>query len=244
MDSESSLPQETLVFRECVSPIASKLRTRMQNRPNRSEQVTDIFGFLGDHLRQIGENVGRLADEVNQIGELRGITDTPENAMRRSAARMELCLERLLDDYDEVRRASFGYADSEGFRLLEKTYRDTLQQFQDWLDELIECLNDPMGALKKRGLVYEGGKPVPITLDLDFVPPPAMKDLERWSVQRGDRLINEEEARLNEASARRSRSGTGCLGLLATFGLGWWLGNAGEDYAGEDYAGEHYEDDY
>lgn len=231
MDSESSLPRETLAFRECVSPIASNLRTRMQNRPGRSEPVTDIFGFLGNHLGQIGDNVGRLVDEVNQIGELRGFADTPENAMRRSAARMEICLERLLDDYDEVRRANLGYADSEGCRLLEEAYRDTLHQIQDWLDELIECLNDPMGALKKRGLVYEEGKPVPITLDLDFVPPPAMKDLERWAVQRGDRLINEETANSNEGSGRNSRRGTGWLGLLAAFGLGWWLGGDGDcDY--------------
>ncbi|MCY4059992.1 MAG: hypothetical protein OXG44_18565, partial [Gammaproteobacteria bacterium] len=166
---------------------------------------------------------------VNQLGRLVAVADTPENAVHRGAARMEICLERLLDDYDEVRRANPGHADSEGFRLIEKVYRDTLLQIQDWLDETVECLNDPMGALKKRGLVLEEGKRVPITSDLDFEPPQSMRDLERWTLQRGDELIAEERAKLDEASARMSRSGTGCLGLLATFGLGWWLGSAGED---------------
>ena len=248
MDSESVLSRQTLALGECVRPLASKLRTRMQSTPNRSEkrkvvpgldlhrghlahgrtnrseQVTDILSFAEDHLEQIGANVGRFTGEVNQLGRLVALADTPENAVHRGAARMEICLERLLDDYDEVRRANYDHGDSEGSRLLAKLYRDTLAQIQDWLDETVECLKDPTGALKKRGLVLEEGKRVPITLDLEFEAPPSMNDLVRWTVQRGDTLIDEEEA-----SARKSRGGVGCLGLLATFGLGWWLGGAGED---------------
>ena len=239
MDSESILSRQTLALGECARPIASKLRRRMQSRPNRSERITDILSFVQNHLEQIGANVGQFTDELNQLGRLVAAADTPDNAVHRGSARMEIRLERLLDDYDEVRRANPGVADSEGSRLLEKVYRDTLHQIRDWLDDLIECLNDPMGALEKRGLVYEEGKPVPITLDLDIVPPPAMKDLERWAVQRGDGLINEETANSNEASGRLSRKGTGCLGLLATFGLGWWLGSAGDGYDDDGY-----DDDY
>lgn len=201
----------------------------MQSRPSRSERVTNILSFAGDHLEQIGANVGRFTDEVNQLGRLVAVADTPENAVHRGAARMEICLERLLDDYGEVRRANFSHEDSEGARLLEKVYRDTLLQIQDWLDETVECVNDPMGALKKRGLVLEKGKRVAITLDLDFEPPPAMDDFVQWTVQRGDTLIDEERAKSNKASGRM-----GCLGLLATFGLGWWLGSGSDDYE-DDY---------
>ena len=224
MSSESIWTRQTLALGESVRPIASKLRTRLQSRPSRSERVTDILGFVGNHLEQIGANVGRFTEEVNQLGRLVAAADTPENAVHRGAARMEICLERLLDDYDEVRRANPGPADSEGFRLIEKVYRETLLQIQDWLDETVECLNDPMGALNKRGLVLEEGKRVPITSDLDFEAPPSMNDLVQWTVQRGDTLIDEQRA-----SARKYRRGAGCLGLLATFGLGWWLGSAGED---------------
>lgn len=229
MDSESILSRQTLALGECARPIASKIRSRMQSRPNRSDRVTDILGFVQNHLEQIGANVGRFTDEVNQLGRLIAVADTPENAVHRGAARMEICLERLLDDYDEVRRANPGREDSEGCRLLERVYRDALVQVQDWLDEIVGCLSDPMGALETRGLVVEEGKRVPIPVDLDFGAPSSIKDLERWALQRGDRLIDEEAAKLTEASSRKSRSGVGCLGLLATFGLGWWLGGAGED---------------
>ena len=196
----------------------------MQSRPNRSERVTDILSFVGDHLEQIGANVGRFTDKVNQLGRLIAVADTPEYAVHRGAARMEICLERLLDDYDEVRRANPSHVDSEGCRLLEKVYRDTLVQIQDWLDETVECVNDPRGALKKRGLVLEEGKRVSITLDLDFEPPPSMNGLVRWTVQRGDTLIDEEGAKSNKAWGRMV-----WMGLLASFGLGWWLGSTGED---------------
>ena len=228
MDSESILSRQTLAFGECARPIASKLRRRMQSRPSRSERVTDILSFVQNHLEQIGANVGQFTDEFNQLGRLVAAADTPENAVHRGSARMEIRLERLLDDYDEVRRANPGIAESEGSRLLENVYRDTLLQIQGWLDDLIECLNDPMGALEKRGLVLEEGKRVPIPLDLDFESPPSMKDLERWTVEREDTLIEEEKAKLIEASGRNSRRGTGWMGLLAAFGLGWWLGDDGD----------------
>ena len=224
MNSGSILPRQTLALGKCVRPIASKFRARMERRPNRSEQETDILSFVGNHLEQIQADIGRFVDEVNQIGELLEVADTPENAVQRGAARMEICLERLLDDYDEVRRTVPGLADSEGCRLLETVYRDALLQIQGWLDDLIECLNDPMGALEKRGLALEKGKPLPITLDLELGAPPSLTDLDRWIQQREDRLIAAEEAESIEASAHMSRRRTGCLGLLATFGLGWWLG--------------------
>ncbi len=224
MNSGSILSRQTLAFGECVRPIASKFRARMERRPNRSEQETDILSFVGNHLEQIQADIGRFVDEVNEIGELLEVADIPENAVQRGAARMEICLERLLDDYDEVRRTVPGLADSEGCRLLETVYRDALLQIQGWLDDLIECLNDPMGALEKRGLALEKGKPLPITLDLELGAPPSLTDLDRWIQQREDRLIAAEEAESIEASAHMSRRRTGCLGLLATFGLGWWLG--------------------
>ena len=224
MNSGSILSRQTLALGECVRPIASKFRARMERRPKRSEQETDILSFVGNHLEQIQADIGRFVDEVNEIGELLEVADTPENAVQRGAARMEICLERLLDDYDEVRRTVPGLADSEGCRLLETVYRDALLQIQGWLDDLIECLNDPMGALEKRGLALEKGKPLPITLDLELGAPPSLTDLDRWIQQRADRLIAAEEAESIEASAHMSRRRTGCLGLLATFGLGWWLG--------------------
>lgn len=224
MDSESILSRQTLAFGECARAIASRLRTRMQSRPSRSERVTNILSFAGDHLEQIGANIERFSAEVNQLGRLVAAADTPENAVHRGGARMEICLERLLDDYDEVRRAIPGHADSEGTRLIEKVYRDTLLQIQDWLDKTVECLNDPRGALKKRGLVLEEGNRVPITLDVEFETPPSMNDLVQWTVQRGNTLIDEERA-----SAQKSQIWAFCLGLLATFGLGWLLGSAGED---------------
>lgn len=224
MNSESILTPQTVAFGECARAIASRLRTRMQSRPGRPERVTNILGFAGDHLEQIGANVGRFTDEVNQLGRLVAVADTPENAVHRGSARMEICLERLLDDYDEVRRANPGPENSEGTRLLEKVYRDTLLQIQDWLDETVECLNDPMGALKKRGLVLEAGKRVAITLDLDFEPPPSMNHLVRWTVRRGDTLIDEERAKSNKGWGHMF-----WMGLLALIGLGWLFGSPGGD---------------
>ncbi len=130
MDSESILSRQTLALGQCARPIASKLRRHMQSRPNRSERVTDILSFVHNHLEQIGANVGQFTDELNQLGRLVAAANSPENAVHRGSARMEIRLERLLDGYDEVRRAGPGLADSEGARLLEKVYCDTFEVSQ------------------------------------------------------------------------------------------------------------------
>ena len=229
MNSGSILSRRTLALGECVRPIASKFRARMESRPKRSEQVTDILSHVRSHLELIQADIDRFVDEVNRLGELLEVAETSESAVQRGAARMEICLERLLDDYDEVRRAIPGFVDSEGCRLLEQVYREALLQIRGWLDDLLECLNDPMGALQKRGLTIEEGKRVPIPLDMELGAPPSLTDLDRWIEQRADALFAAEEAKSTDASARMSRRVTGCLGLLATFGLGWWLGGNSED---------------
>ena len=229
MNSGSILSRQTLALGECVRPIASKFRARMESRPKRSEQVTDILSYVRIHMELIQADIDRFVDDVNRLGELLGVADTSEHAVQRGAARVEICLERLLDDYDEVRRAIPGSVDSEGCRLLEQVYREALLQIQGWLDDLLECLNNPMGALEKRGLTLEEGRRLPITLDLELGAPPSLTDMDRWIEQRADALFAAEEAKLADASARTSRRATGCLGLLATFGLGWWLGGNSED---------------
>lgn len=229
MNSESILSRPSVVLGDCIRPVASGMRARMESRPNRSLPIEDVFGFVDHHLEQITANAKRLVEEINRTGKLTEDADTPESAVHRGVARMEICLEHLLDDYDEVRRAILEHPDSEGRRLLEKVYRETLIQIQRLLDDIVECRDDPRGALEKRGLTIEEGKPKPIRLDLVLEAPPSMNVLETWTLERGDTLIDEERETLIETSARTSRKGTGCLGLLATFGLGWWLGSAGED---------------
>ncbi|MCY3758610.1 MAG: hypothetical protein OXG96_12885 [Acidobacteria bacterium] len=232
MNSESILTRQTLVFGECVRPIASKLRGRMESRPNPSERVTNIVGFLRHHLEQFRGDLDRLGDEVNQVGELLEIDDTPDNLVQRGAARMEIRLERLLDDYDEVRRARPAPVDSEGCRLIERVYGETLLRIQGWLDEIVECLNDPKGALEKHGLGEEGNhQPIPLALKLES--PASMTHLNRWIKRQEQRLIADETARsdapIEEASSGRSQGGIGFWGWVAAIVLGTWLGGLGGD---------------
>ena len=136
---------------------------------------------------------------------------------------MEICLEGLLDDYDEVRGAVAGHEDSEACRLLEKAYCEMLLQIQGWLDEIVECLDDPTDALEERGLTSEEDQRQPIRLNLNLEAPPSFTTLTRWIEQKASTL------RIKEESSRQSRTGFGWWDLLAACGLGWWLGNPGDD---------------
>lgn len=186
-NSESVLSRPSVVLGDCIRPIASGMRARMESRPIRSLHIEDGIGFVDHHLKQLTLNANRLIVEINRLGRLIKDADTPASAVHRGAAQVEICLEHFLDDHDEVRRAVIEYADSEGRRLLENVYRETLIQIQRWLDDIVECRNDAKVALEKRGLSIEEGKHQRIRLDLVLEAPPSIDALERWILERGSR---------------------------------------------------------
>ena len=105
MRKESVLPQPLIVLSEALQPISRKLQTRLNESPHPAGSVSNIFEFLSHHLEKIADNVGELSDEVN--GELCKMA-SDDNALDadvyRAVARMEVCLDRLLGDYVEVRQ--------------------------------------------------------------------------------------------------------------------------------------------
>ena len=128
MANESIVPKPVMVLGDALRPISRKMEKRMLEVPARTERQEDILEFVSRHLGRIGKDVVALTDELN--GDLGNAIAASGNnaAIWRAAGRFEMCVERLLDSYDEVRRVQGDARDAPGLLLLADIYRELLDQ--------------------------------------------------------------------------------------------------------------------
>ncbi len=98
----------------------------MQGVPARTERQEDILEFVA----LIDELDGYLRNAIAAVGN--------DAAIWRAAGRFEMCVERLLDIYDDVRRVKGDAKDTPGLLLLDGTYPELLDQARAWLDEILD----------------------------------------------------------------------------------------------------------
>ena len=211
MPEESILPSSLIALGEALRPVALKLRTDMAREPLRIDREDDMLEFAWGHLGMIREDIQRIESEINDG---LAVVDSPADA-HRAAGRLEVRLERLLARYHEVKSVSPSPDDAEGWSLVRDVYRRLLIEIRRWTDELVEVLDDPIAALKARGLSTEGRVELPLTLTITASP--ELERLIRWAEERS---TAEEE----EHQASQSTFSFWAL-LLAVFGLGWILGD-------------------
>lgn len=215
-DQRAILPRPLVVLGEALRPVSDNIARRIANEPPSIQPCLDIAGFVSRHLGMIGGRVARLDEAVNH--DLGAVTspDTADSAVWRATSRVEVHIEGLLDQYDEVRRVKPENDDLYAHGLLGGVYHDLLKQVQTWLNDILQALDDPLGALRERGLPTEGH--VEVTIALTLEPSPQVDDLARWAQQRSDEITNRDRER-----------GSWLTWVLIAFGLGWLVGDDGDE---------------
>ena len=214
-----SIPRSLVVLGGALRPVAGTLRTKTVARPIRTGTVSDIFDLCAEHLGRIGHEIELLADEIDAgLSFIASNPDTPDAEIYRAVGRLEVQLERIVNGYDEVRRLRASSEDHECWVLLVETYRKTLAQIQDWLDELVDFLGDPTTALRKRGISLNSDANVTFSLSIEA--PPEVNLLTDWVEQRADEVIAASEYEDMRAEERS----VSWLPLLWGGLFGWWLG--------------------
>ncbi len=232
MAEESIVPKPVMVLGDALRPISRKTEKRMLEVPARTDRQEDILEFVSRHLDRIADDTDALTDELN--GDVRNAIGAEGNdaAIWRAAGRFEMCIERLLDSYDEVRRAKGDARDAPGLLLLGDIYRELLDQARAWLNEILDFVDDPIEALHSRGLATEGD--VDLTISLTLEAPPQTDSLVRWGRQRAEDLSRPgwdypDDPRVEAANHDGRRRDYGVLALvLSAFGLGWLTGGDDE----------------
>lgn len=170
--------------------------------------------MVSEHFDRLDHWTGDFADEIDdQLGPVSRDPDATDAQVYRAVARLEARLERLLDDWDDVRSVRPDRTAERGWNLLVDIYRDLAEQVQGWLDELLEILEDPVAALERRGLANEEHVEIPLELTLEA--PAAATALRHWA---------EDPVRARAKPGAKEGRGFFWIGLLAVLGLLWLFG--------------------
>lgn len=219
MANASLLSPRLIALKEAMGPVARSFRSRKETAPPRTEDVGDMIYFVSDHLDRIADWWGDFDEEINcRLGPAVTDHDANDAEVRRAVSSLDARLEWLMDDWDDVRNAEPDPTDERAWKLLTDLYRDIVAQVQEWLDELVEVLDDPLAATEKRGLADE--KTAHITLSLTFRRPSQTKALARWAEER---TIESERAARKKANRE-----SWIAGILIGIGLGFLLGGDGD----------------
>ena len=215
MTADSNLQPLGIVGNE-FRLMVGKIDRRMDDAPPTTGVIYNIFDLVDEHLSLLVDCVEDFADAVSEGHRL--ATDERDEHYRRVSYRMNAELDGILDGYDDLRSLNADYDVYEGWSLLVEIYDETLIQIRGWLEEVAECYEDPIAALRKRGLPTDGSEP--INLSLVMKAPRQMKRLTRWQQRHGRQLAIAED----EAWAREQRRVAHRTGLIAGSMIGWWLG--------------------
>lgn len=228
-DQMPVLPRPLVVLREALRPVSHNIARRMEDESPSVQPCSDMAGFASRHLGMIEDRVARLVEAIDH--DLGGVTgpDAADSAVWRAASRVEVHIEGLLDQYDEVRRVKPENGDFHAHVLLGEIYHDLLEQVQAWLKDVLESVDDPVAALRKRGLPTEGH--VEITIALTVQPSRQVDELARWAQHRTTGLASSTRAYNDglERGVTGHERRSWFTWVLIGFGLGWLVGDDGDE---------------
>ena len=214
--TDDPIPRPLIILGEEFRLMVDVLHMRMDETPFETGSVFDIFDLVDEHLELLTRHVGAFCEEVsNGLGRL---THEPDAYFHGVASRMNIELEGILIGYDNLRGQKASDDDFRGWSLLVEIYEDTLFQIHDWLEEVVEFLDDPLAGVKKRRIPADGSGAV--KLQLEMRPPRQMNRLTRWLERRGYDLKAAQEAAWAAEDQRRAHR----TGLVVGSLLGLWLG--------------------
>ena len=178
MNSEA--PQaaaEMLALGRALRPTLANMSATLRSSPPLGGDVATIES-VEDHLARLANACDDMVAKVEELGQALA-AGSDELAIHRAVGAFEAHLQVLRDGYMEV--LAWGGAESarRGRDLLAEVYRDILTQIKDWIEEIVETVEDPLAAIKRRGLPTKGKVNLTIALTLDT--PPELEELVRWA---------------------------------------------------------------
>ena len=178
MSSEALLPPRVVRLGEALRPLLSKVRLRSDARARGEATAPVTAEFLSHRLRELERTIGRLgAVGEAMMAEVIGREDAQDADVYRVVARLESRVEDLIDDSADLRgrvQGEFG----EGAHLLGAVYEGLLERIENWLEDLVESVADPLAAAKRKGLETSGYVELHFRLNLDA--PQQIAEFQTW----------------------------------------------------------------
>ena len=157
MTDKIKLPSRLVCLGEAMAPLLGKLDAALSEQSHPTVPVGSIVDVIKEGLAALGGSIPRLSVQVNGL-----MTDVAANEsasdrdVYRAVGRFEGVLDEIISDYRRVCLHAADGSDEEPCELLAGTYRHSMREIQDWLQDLVETLADPITALHRKGLATTG----------------------------------------------------------------------------------------
>jgi hypothetical protein len=201
------------ILGEAMRPVWRRVHEKLERPAFPTVPVGNMVGVASDSLHRFVRTIPVLSQRIDDL--MRDVVANEaarEVDVYRSVGRFEAVVDDLLVDYRQIQSLQTASSDRTLQELLAGAFRHALTEIRDWLAELVMTLEDPVGAVKKRGLPTTGHVVLPLTLTLTEAP--QIKELNRWVQHRA------------VPAASPSRPPLGFWGTVAAVALGWGIGNA------------------
>lgn len=214
-DESVTLTRPLQIFLVALKPIRSRLYSALEQRIVPAVEPPDFPGCLSklfDPMDRFAQNLDGLVN--GSLGRVVRRSDASEAEILNAVRGFERELDNLLSAYQSVRAIKVCGDDARARDLVEEIYLHLLHQVLDWLDELVEVLDDPLGSIKKRGLPTSAYVEIPVNLTLTSAP--QLAELSAWANARREKI----SARTGFHAVSKP-DGLGLLGTLGVAWLGW-----------------------
>ncbi len=211
--TESPFPECVKALGHALAPLSQRIHAVLAESQRRSVLDQPSVERVGHALDKLQAQLEALEAIINH--DLAALVECTVDKGGLDAYRIAGKLESTLGTILVAYRRYDG-SDEYPYLLLAAIHRHTLTEIVDWIDELIEAIDNPIHALQRRHLPTMGR--VELDLTLRLTPAPELAELEQyyraWSVDQ------------RHSGTER---GLGFWGWAAVIGLGLWLGSGGCD---------------
>ena len=178
-DPQQLLQPEVIALGRALRPTLAKMLATLRSSPPTGEEVATIE-LVEHYLSSLENACDDMVAKVQELGQALA-AGSDETAIHRAVGAFEAHLQVMQDGYVEVLAWEGTRSERQGRDLLAEVYRDALTQIKDWIEEIVETVEKPLAAVKRRGL--QDQKEVTLAINLTLRSPPDLEHLMDWAEQ-------------------------------------------------------------
>ena len=180
MTDSIELPQRVVLWGQAILPLCDSLSQALQQTATQFGETFQGLEDVSRHFESYTRGLADLGEMLTAINtKVLGNEQASDGDVYRTAGRLEQALQQLMRPYLEIGSCTPQPDFPELQPLILGVFRHTLTEIHDWLQRMVEDIQDPASACQRRGLKVTEG--MVLSIELNLTTPPEMERLQQIS---------------------------------------------------------------
>ena len=178
MTDSIELPPRVVLWGQAIQPLCDSLSHALQQPASPSGETFQGLEDVSRHFEIYTRGLADLGEMLTTINtSVLGNEQASDADVYRTAGRLEQALQQLIRPYREIGSCAPLPDFPELQPLILGVFRHTLSEIHDWLQRMVEDIQDPASACERRALQVTEG--MVLSIDLNLTSPPEMERLQQ-----------------------------------------------------------------